>query len=178
MKNLIAYYSFTENNKKLAEFLGKKLDCDLVRIETAGRRNGFSILLDLLFNRRPEIKPVRYYLRDYDHVIFIAPIWAGKVAMPLMSFLAEQKANITRYSFLTICGGKPGQKEKIHKELSATVGKPPVNTVELWINSLLTTEKKETIKSTTGYRIEPDDFEVFAKDLEAFLHEAEPVGAR
>jgi flavodoxin len=174
MKNLILYYSFTENNKKLAALLTKRLHCDSVGIETVKKRTGLSILLDLVFNRKPEIKTVRYYLRDYDHIIFIAPIWAGKIAMPLKSFLVDQKSNIQNYSFITICGGgNPGQKEKISNELSATIGKRPMKVAEMWINNLLPKEKKATIKYTSGYRIQTDEFTAFENDIVEFLSDIE-----
>lgn len=162
MKNLIVYYSFTQNNEKLANHLRESLGCDIVKIETLKRRTGFSILLDLMFNRKPAIKTVPYYLRDYDHVIFIAPIWAGKIAMPLKTFLINEKANIKSYSYVTLCGGgNAGQKTKIQRQLMEMTGKAPGKVVELWISNLLPAEKKDTIKNVTGYRINPAEFSQF-----------------
>lgn len=166
MKTLIVYYSFTQNNEKLAKHLHKMLNCDMVKIETVKRRTGLSILLDLIFHRSPAIKAVPYYLRDYDHVIFIAPIWAGKIAMPLITFLKKEKANIKRYSFVTLCGGAPGQKEKIERELTSVLNIMPENVIELWINNLLPADKKDTIKYTSGYRIQPDELWRFEMELE------------
>jgi flavodoxin len=165
MKKLIAYYSFSENNKKLAEFLLKELNCDLVRIETVKKRSGLSILLDLIFKRKPEVKQVPYYLRDYDHIIFIAPIWASKIAMPLTSFMKAEKSNVKSYSFITVCGGRPGQKEKITKELVATIGKAPLSVVELWTNNL----KNEPENGLKRGRIDRLQLEVFGKDIVGFL---------
>ena len=166
MKALIVYYSFTENNEKLAKHLRKFLNCDIVRLETIKRRSGLSIMLDLMFHRSPALKTVPYYLRDYDHVIFIAPIWAGKIAMPLRTFLKKEKANIKRYSFITLCSGTPGQKDKIEKELTSVLNIMPENVIELWINNLLPADKKDTIKYTSGYRIQPDELWKFEKELE------------
>lgn len=171
MKTLIAYYSFTQNNEKLAKYLQKQLNCDIVKIETTKKRNGFSILLDLMFMRKPEIKPPPYYLHDYDHVIFIAPIWAGRIAMPMKSFIINQEPNIKQYSFITLCGGSAGQKEKIQNELVATLQRPPVKLLELWVNDLLPVEKKDTIKHTSGFRIEADGFGKFESQLRDFIKE-------
>lgn len=171
MKTLIAYYSYTKNNEKLAKYLQKQLHCDLVKIETSGKRNGFSIFLDLILKRKPEIKPVPYYLDDYDHVIFIAPIWAGKIATPMMSYLNNEKLNIKQYSFVTLCGGGAGQKEKIHDQLIATLQRHPVKLLELWINDLLPPDKKDTIRYTSGFRIEPDGFGRFEDQLRTLLTE-------
>lgn len=166
MKTLIVYYSFTQNNEKLAKYLHKLLGCDIVKLETVKRRNGLSIMLDLMFHRAPTLKTVPYYLRDYDHVIFIAPIWAGRIAMPLKTFLKKEKSNIKRYSFITLCGGAPGQKKKIENELASVLNIMPENVIELWINNLLPANKKDTIKYTSGYRIQPDELWKFEKELE------------
>jgi flavodoxin len=178
MKNVIVHYSFTKNNGKLADYLQKKLNCDSVKIETVRKRTGFSILLDLVFKRNPEIKHVPYYLRDYDHVIFIAPIWAGKIAMPMKSYMINEKRNVTSYSFITLCGGRAGQKEKIQKELSSILSIPPADVVELWINNLLPADKKDTVKHTSGYRIESTDFSAFDREIDDFLKRTELTSIR
>jgi flavodoxin len=171
MKTLIVYYSFTQNNEKLAKYLQKKMNCDITRIETVRNRTGFSILFDLMFSRKPDLKPMPYYLRDYDRVIFIAPIWGGKIATPMKSYLIQERANIKQYSFITVCGGSAGQKEKIEKELASTLDSVPDKVVELWINNLLPTEKKDTIKHTSGYRIEPNELSKFDLELRYFLRD-------
>jgi flavodoxin len=178
MKNLIVYYSFTKNNEKLAEYLRSKLNCDSVKIETVKKRNGLSILLDLVFKRKPELKTIPYYLRDYDHVIFIAPVWAGKIAMPMTSYMMNEKRNIKSYSFITLCGGgNPNQKSKIQSELVSLLEKEPSNVLELWINDLLTAEKKNSVKYTSGFRIEPEGVGQFENKLRDFIKEENLIGA-
>jgi flavodoxin len=178
MKNLIVYYSFTNNNEKLADYLRKKLNCDAVKIETVKKCSGFSILLDLVFKRRPELKTIPYYLRDYDHVIFIAPVWAGKIAMPMTSYMTNEKRNIKSYSFITLCGGgNPNQKDKIRNELGSLLGKEPSNVLELWVNDLLTPEKKNSVKYTSGFRIGPEGVGQFENKLRDFIKEENLVSA-
>lgn len=170
MKTLIVYYSHTFNNEKLAYQLQKILKCDLLKIEELKKRTGFTILMDLIFNRKPSIKVYPYYLKDYDHIIFIAPIWAGKIATPLQTFLLNEKANIHEYSFITLCGGSGGgQHDKIQRELATLMGKEPLKVTELWINDLLPPGQKDTIKYTSGYRIPDDDFKIFESQIQHFL---------
>lgn len=171
MKTLIAYYSFTQNNEKIAKHLQKQLNCDIVKVDTIKKRNSFSILLDLMFNRKPALKRLPYYLDDYDHVIFIAPIWAGKIATPMKSLLIKEKSNIKEYSFVTLCGGSPGQKEKIQDELFSLLERSPARLVELWINDLLPAEKKDTIKYTSGFSIDADALGRFDSQLKSFIKE-------
>lgn len=168
MKTLIVYYSFTQNNEKLARYLHALLNCDIVKIETVKKRRGYSILFDLIFHRKPAVKPVPYYLRDYDRVIFLAPIWSGQIAMPLQTFLLKEKSNIKRYSFITLCGGSLGQKEKIERQLRGMLDIAPDHVIELWINNLLPVDRRDTIKYTSGYRIGQEE-------IHTFEHELDPV---
>jgi flavodoxin len=177
MKNLIVYYSFSHNNEKLANYLSRQLECETLKLETVKARNGFSIFLDLMFGRKPAIKPTKKTLANYDHVIFIAPIWAGKIAMPMTSFLNREKGMVESYSFITLCGGAAGQKEKIEIELEKIMGKKPQALVELWINSLLPADQKNTIKHTTAFRIESDRLKAFDPQLEDFIREQKLVDA-
>lgn len=57
-----------------------------------------------------------------------------KIAGPLKTFYFEEKLNIVRYSFITMCGGIKGQKEKITQELTKSVQKKPQRVVEFWVN--------------------------------------------
>src|SRR5688572_9053436 len=142
MKTLIAYFSYSGNNERLALELKKMLNCDTLKINEVKKRYGFSIFLDVLFNRTPRIQDHGKNINEYDHIIFVAPIWASKIASPLKSFLLLEKDNIRRYSFISVCSGSKDQKPKIENELAALVGMPPIITTELWINDLLPKEKK------------------------------------
>jgi len=180
MNTLIVYYSFTSNNEKLAFYLTKQLHCDVAKLETISKRSGFSIMLDLLFKRKPALKPLHLNLKDYHDIIFIGPVWAGKVATPLKSFIINERENIRDYSFITVCGGgNRDQKAHIIHELTSAIGKEPVKVVELWINDILSEKKKDTIKYTSGYRLEVDDFKKFETSLNDFIaehaKEIEPV---
>ena len=176
MKNLIVYYSFTANNEALALHLQEKLECAIVKLETVKKRTGLSILLDLLFRRKPRLKPISVQLRDYDHVIFLAPIWAGKIGTPLKSFLMDEKDNIRSYSFATLCGGgNATQKENVRQELLETVRKAPLNVLELWVNDLLSEDKKNTIKYTSGFRVQPEHRAIFREKIEDYLEELDVV---
>lgn len=176
MKTLIVYYSFSENNAKLADHLKTKLGCDVIKIETVRKRTSFSILLDLLFKRRPELKPIETRVQDYDYVIFMAPVWDGKIATPLKSFLLSEKDKLPLYSFVTVCGGGDhGQKAKVQKELEDLTGRSPENAIELWIHDLLSAEKRGSIKFTTGYRITEDDIDKFNVQITQIVNDAEMI---
>ena len=165
MKTLIAYFSFSGNNEMLALELKKMLNCDILKINEVRKRHGFSIFLDVLFNRTPRIQDHGKNIAEYDHIIFVAPIWASKIASPLKSFLLLEKNNIRRYSFISVCSGYEDQKTKIENQLLGLVGKAPVITTELWINELLPNEKKNKIKYVTSYRMMASDLSFFKTEI-------------
>lgn len=170
MKTLIVYYSFTNNNELLARTLQAKLNCDILMIEEVTKRTGFKIMLDLILDRTPKIKPHPFSIDSYELCIFIAPVWAGKIASPLKSFLVQEKNRINTYSFITICGGGAReQKEKLTESLTEIVGQKPGIVKELWTNDLLADEEKDTIKYTTGYRIQQKDLQKFSREIDDFV---------
>jgi hypothetical protein len=149
----------------LALELGKMLNCDVLKIKEVKNRIGFSIFLDVLFNRTPRIQDHGRQINEYDHIILVAPIWASKIASPLKSFLLLEKNNIRRYSFISVCAGSRDQKTKIESELLRLVGKRPVVTTELWINDILPEEKKNKIKYVTSYHLKAGDLSAFATEI-------------
>jgi flavodoxin len=170
METLIVYYSWTRNNELLAKALQQKLHCDVLKIEEAKKRNGFSIMLDLMFNRTSKLKNYSQDVRSYDHCILISPVWAGRIATPMRTFIHKEKAHVKDYSFISVCGGgNPGQKEKLSKDLAALLMGPPIAICELWVNDLLEEKKKNTIKYVTGYKINDVDLSKFESRINDFL---------
>ncbi|SKC83543.1 flavodoxin family protein [Ohtaekwangia koreensis] len=178
MKTLIVYYSYTHNNEVLANVLQEKLKCDIFKIEEVKKRNAFAIMLDLVFNRIPKIKPRLFDVGSYDRYIFVAPIWAGKIASPLKTFLVEERFYISDYSFITICGGQTDQKEKLVTNLTKILGHEPSLVQELSINNLLSGDKKNTMKYTSSYRIQSDDMIKFNVAIDDFLRGGKASDAR
>jgi flavodoxin len=171
MKTIIVYYSNTKNNEILAHDLQKKLSCDILKIEEIRKRTGFTIFLDLLFNRMPKIKDHGVPLELYENFIFVAPIWMGKIASPLKSFLFKEKERVNSYSFISLCGGVKGQATKIKKELEAILQQESKVVEELWLNQLLASERMNTVKHTSGYRVLPADLENFKEQIDEFVRQ-------
>lgn len=175
MKTIIVYYSFTGNNAALAEQLRRRLDCDMLRVTEIGRRNKFTIMLDLLFSRRPRIAKLERDLGQYDRLILMAPIWAAKIAMPMAGLIAAEKDRLPAYAFITVCSGADGQIEKIEAELTRLSGKKPVALAQLGIRDLLPAQQKDKIRSLTNYRLKNEDFATFDSEIERFVQR---VGGR
>lgn len=167
MKLLIVYYSFTGNNEALARKLGEVMECDTLRIEEKKKRTNASFALDVIFKRRPKLKEYDVDLSAYDHIILVAPVWAGMIATPMQSFARQEAGNLKRYSVIALCGGADGQKENIRTFLESTMLWKPLLVEELRVSDILS--HKDTIKSKIPYKVKADDLEVFNPKIEAFL---------
>lgn len=167
MKEAIVYYSFSGNNEALAKELKRRTGFDLEKITELKKRAGFSILLDIIFKRTPGILKPKLELSQYDKVILIAPIWAGRIATPMKAFIKLEKGQIQKYSFITLCGN--GGNQKVSEELSQLFQKEPTSVLELKVNDLLPENEKNRIKYTSGYRVKAQDFQVFKKEIDAFI---------
>jgi len=165
MKQLIVYYSFTQNNELLAKALQRRLGCDILKIETVKKRSAMTIFLDILFNRKPALRPYQVD-REVEQYVFVAPVWAGRIASPLKTFLQDERNNIKHYSFITFCGGMQGQKDRIENELTKLLTERPQKVTELWLSELLTVEQK---KDVTGYRATESDLAKYKAKIDEFV---------
>ena len=168
MKTLLVYYSFTQNNAQLAKTIQSRLGCDILQIETVWKRSTFSIFLDMLFGRRPSIRKHNLSMENYDQFVFVGPIWLGKIAGPLKTFLHEERDKIKRYSFITLCGGLAGQKEKIEAELVSILGIHPLNVSELWISEIVDQSVPKDAKNISAYRVGGEEIEKFNTKIDEF----------
>ncbi|MBL0741036.1 flavodoxin family protein [Chryseolinea lacunae] len=170
MKTIIVYYSFSGNNEQLAKHLHEKLNCDILQLETVRKRGPLSIFLDILFSRSPAIQPRNWSMARYDRFIFVAPVWAGKMASPLRTFLREESKFILHYSFITVCGGgQNNQREALEKELASILETPPERVAELWVKEMLEVKKMDADKFTSAYRITPKDLMYFSRKIDDFV---------
>ncbi|MBI1767224.1 MAG: hypothetical protein HYR67_02480 [Bacteroidetes bacterium] len=168
MKAIIVYYSYSRNNEMLAKELRLRFSWDILKIEEQKSRNGFTILLDLLFKRKSKIQKTDVSLSDYDVVIFVSPIWDAKIATPLKSFIQLEKDHIKNYAFITVCGGREGQHRMITDQLIQLIDKEPMIVTELPVNDLLPDEQRNKIKYVTPYRTKTQDFQVFKNYIQDF----------
>ena len=161
MKTLIAYYSFTGNNAVLAAELKDRLNADLYEIKEKKQRTAFTILFDILFNRTTKIQEPPIKADRYDSIILLGPVWNAKIATPLKSFIQLQEGKLSQYVLVTVCGGRPGQQEKIEQQLTKLAGQPPLLVTQLALNDLLPPERKRNTKNGTSYKIGKPDLKYF-----------------
>ncbi len=136
MRILIVVYSFTGNNLLLARHLAQALGADLVEVRETTPRTPVTILLDLMFRRSGKIAPLHTDPQEYDHVLFLAPLWNRRIATPMRTAMRRLAPRLGACSFATLCGGdRAGQSETVRKDATAATGRPPTHQKEIWLET-------------------------------------------
>jgi NAD(P)H-dependent FMN reductase len=169
MKPVVIYYSFTGNNKQLANELQRRLRCDDLEVKDVRKRTRLTILADTIFARKPAVRWPQRDLRQYDAAVLVAPIWAGRIAAPLKTFIAEQKDALPHFAFISLCSGVPGQPERIAAQLQSLTGRKADAVIQLNVNALLPPECKNRVRYTNAYRATAQDMRAFDKDLDGLM---------
>jgi multimeric flavodoxin WrbA len=170
MKVLIIYFSFSGNNRLLAEHLATRLDCDICPIVEKRRRTAVTIMLDMIFRREPKLQPLKYSALDYDHIILVAPIWDAKLSTPMKALIKREKSALSNYSFISLCGyERAEQKENITQELLTLSGHSPRAVCELRLCDLFPAEKRNDVTTISRYHATSDDLIQFESQIAAFL---------
>ncbi len=171
MKIVVISYSLTGNNEALAKNLAEELSADHLIITEPKPRTTLSIVIDLVLNRIPKVQPEPAKLKNYDLILFLAPVWIGNVATPLRAYFKYLKANPHKYAFISISGGADGANLKLAGELKKRVRKQPLALLDFHIADLLPTEPKPTRKDTSNYLINTKDIENLTHTIEKTVRE-------
>ncbi len=95
MKNLIVYYSYTGNTKKVAEEIAKKVNgtlCPLTLKEDYTK--DYDALVNEMEssnneNNQPELKDLNVSLDEFDRVFVLTPVWWYTLSCPVNTFLHQ-----------------------------------------------------------------------------------------
>lgn len=164
----IISYSLTGNNDAVAKTLAATLGAQHIQVSTAGKKTMPAIFFDLLLNRTPRVSPAIDIHND-DLVIFIAPVWLGRIATPLRAYFKQLKDKQCKYAFVSISGGADGDNIKLASELKSRMGREPVALADLHIASLLPAVPKPTRNDTMKYHITEADVKKLTDKIMAAL---------
>lgn len=162
MNIAVISYSYTGNNRALADRVAAELPAEHIRISEPKSRNTASIALDMLFGRTPQVQPAPDIIKKYDLILFFAPVWMGQAASPLRVYLEYLKTCPKQYGFLSISGGADGPNPKLADELGKRTGANPAILLDMHIADLLPSDSKPSRKDTSGYKITEADIEQLA----------------
>jgi flavodoxin len=120
MKTAVVFYSYDGNCAFVADEIQKRLDADLIHLETTDekKRGGFAKYFwggsQVFMHKKPPLKPYTFDAADYDRIIIGAPVWAASPAPPLATFLSQTKICGKKLAlFLCHAGGKGNAMSKL-----------------------------------------------------------------
>lgn len=133
MSSLVAYYSRTDITKKLAEEIASRLNADTEEIISKVNYNGkigyARAGKDGMTAKIIEIGDLKYDPSNYDVVYLGVPVWAGKAANPLISYIKQNEGKFNNVKFFVTAGSSGF--ESAFKQMKEFVGKAPLKTLAL-----------------------------------------------
>lgn len=125
---LVIVYSYTGTSLGVAKLIGIQQNWDLAWIEETRARSGawgsWRCLLDSFLRRHP---PIRYHgppPGDFDAVVLVSPIWALRLAGPMRSFVATERARLPDVAVVSVMGGHGGPNAAA--EIADILGRAPI----------------------------------------------------
>jgi flavodoxin len=110
----VVYYSRSNITKKLAENIAGEIDADIEEIvskvnyqgKLGYARGGKHALSEKII----EIEDTKFNPEDYDVVYIGAPVWAGKIANPTLSYIKQNEGKLKNVKFFMTAGSKDYEK--------------------------------------------------------------------
>jgi flavodoxin len=128
MGKLVAYYSWTGHTQQIAEAIAAAIGADVEAIREARPRAGALAYLRSIWEAlRAKPAPILAPAKDaaaYDLVVLGTPVWAGRMASPLRTYIEQQGGKLLRVAVFCTEGGASG--EKAIAQVAALCGKQPV----------------------------------------------------
>lgn len=121
-KNLIIYFSLTENTDFIAKKLSKDLDADILEVKPTLdlKKWGFLKMFiggaQVLLNILPKIEYRDININDYENIIIGSPVWAGSYVPALKAFFKKEKIKDKNIGLFVCCNGGEGHTIKELKE--------------------------------------------------------------
>ena len=122
MKTVVVYFSLTGHTKFAAEQIAQQLDSDLCEVIDKNHKKGKMLYIKggaaAMREKLTDIT-VEKPLDDYDLVIVGSPVWAGKIAPAIRTFLVENNFSDKQLAFFVTLGGD--KFEKTFTNLTKTI---------------------------------------------------------
>ena len=149
MNSLIAFYSRTNITKKLAEEIAGKLNGDIEEIVPKVKYDGKIGYMrggkDAISEKIIDLEPLKFNPEDYDLVYLGVPVWAGKAANPMISYIKWNEGKFNDVKFFVTAGGSGF--EGTFAQLEKYVGKAPLKTLSLTTKQVKRDEFSEELTS-------------------------------
>ncbi len=133
MKSLVVFYSLTGNTSLVASKIAALLKADTERILCQKPYKGpwgyFKAAYHSLTGRSVPIQASKIAPHDYDLIVVAGPIWAGRIAPPVRSFLHDYRGHSKHMAFCVTYGGS--QPDYSFRQMEEFSGIKPVATLSV-----------------------------------------------
>lgn len=144
---LIAYYSMGGHTRTVAHELRDVMGADIEEIKEPHPRQGVvgvvRALVDAMVRREPPIEPVEGDPRNYDVLLVGGPIWAGRMAAPVRSYVKRYGAAAPHVAFFCTEGGRGA--DTAFADLESLCGRKPEATLVVDSAHLLPAEHRQDL---------------------------------
>jgi len=107
-KTVVITYSYTGTGRTLTKLLCAQqgwLAGDVLELRSrAGAWGRLRCVLDSLLKRHPAVRYVGPPLKDFDSAVLVAPIWRGRLAGPMRSFVANYADSLPDIAVISVMG--------------------------------------------------------------------------
>ena len=149
MSVLVAYYSRTNVTKLLAETIKDELDADIEEIIPKVNYDGKIGYMrggkDAISEKIIDLEALKYDVSEYDLVYLGVPVWAGKAANPMISYIKQNEGKFNDVKFFVTAGGTGF--ENTFAQMEKYVGKAPLKTLALTTKQVKREEFDEELLS-------------------------------
>jgi flavodoxin len=113
LKSLVVYYTRTGNARFVAETIAAEIGADVEEVIDLKKRTGALAYLsggsDARRGKETEIAPTKKVPSDYDLIIVGTPIWAGRPAPAITTYLKKNDLSDKKIAVFFTQGGKKPQ---------------------------------------------------------------------
>ena len=152
MKVLVAYYSRTNVTKKVGDEIAKSLNADVEEITSTVKYDGkigyARAGKHAMEEKIIEIGDLKYDPSNYDLIYLGVPVWAGKSATPMISYIRKNEGKFNEVKFFATAGSRGF--ETTFEQMEKYVGKSPQKTLALTTKEVKKDEFKEKLPSFIG----------------------------
>lgn len=132
-KSLVIFYSLSGNTGLVAAKIAALLHGDSERILKKEPYQGFwgymRAATHAISGHRPAIEAPKWNPKDYDLVVIAGPVWMGRIAPPVQSYLHRFQGRFKRIAFCVTHGGSSPAKS--FQQMQDLSGASPVATLSV-----------------------------------------------
>lgn len=110
MKAAIIYYSLDGNTDFAAKKIAEKTGADVLRIDAlekypTDKKKYMKGGMHATFGIKPKIENYAFDIGKYDTIIIGTPVWAGKMAPPIKTFLSDNDISGKKIAYFACSAG-------------------------------------------------------------------------